>query len=93
MASVTPPLGDELILQLRAPVSLGDVEWRELKLTEPTVDQLTKSMKAGIGIEQTAMLLSLNAGIPLAAVQRMKQRDLQDASAFFLHFEASTLTR
>ena len=80
-------MDDSLTLTLRSPVDLGPLHLDTLTLTEPTVDQLTRAMKAGSGPEQTATLIALNANVALAAVQKMKQRDFQDAARFFRRFE------
>ena len=77
---------DSLDLPLRKPVSIGDVTYSELKLSEPTVGELVASSKAGNAMEQAAMLIHLNSKLPKRAIDQLSQRDFQDAADFLAHF-------
>ena len=78
---------DTLQLTLRKPVKVGEVEYAEFNLTEPTVAQLIASSKAGTPLEQAAQLIRLNAAVPMRAVEQMGQRDFEEAAAFFGRFQ------
>ena len=82
-----PEVHDTLTLRLRNPVKVGEVEYAELKLTEPTVAQLIASSKAGTPIEQAVQLIRLNAALPMRAVEQLGQRDFEAAAAFFGRFQ------
>lgn len=83
---------DEMALLLRAPIKLGEIEYSELQLSEPTCDQLIKAGKAGTPMEQLAALINLNAKVPMPVVSQMKQRDLDRAGDFFAHFSDASQT-
>ena len=83
---------DTLTLVLREPIALGTAEYAQLELTEPNVEQLTASSKAGNAIEQLSALIQLNAKVPKAVVSKMLQRDLDRAGDFFAHFSAASPT-
>lgn len=78
--------GDELTLVLRKPISVGDQQYAELQLSEPTAKQLREAEKAGGATDQMVKLISLNAKVPLSVVDGMVQRDLSRAASFFGHF-------
>ena len=82
---------DELVLTLIKPVKLGDLEFRELTLTEPTMGQLRKASKAGAPLDQLALLISENARVPQPAVDKMVKRDIERAGDFFAQFESPSL--
>lgn len=80
-------MDDELILLLRVPVTVAGETITELRLTEPTYDQLVKSAKAGATpLEQVGALINLNAKVPQAVVSQLRQRDLTEAADFFGRF-------
>lgn len=84
---------DEITITLRKPIKVGEVEYTEISLTEPTAGQLRKAAKAGDSLDQVCELISLNGRIPKSAVDQMLQRDLNAASDFFARFgEASPPT-
>ena len=78
---------DELTIALRKPIKLGEeVEYREIKLTEPLAGQLRKAAKAGDSLDQLCELIHLVAGLPKAVVEKIPQRELNMANDFFGHF-------
>jgi hypothetical protein len=83
---------DQLVLTLRKPISLGELQYAEITLTEPTVAQLRKAAKAGDAIDQLATLIHLNAAVPMTVVDRMVQRDLDAAGDFFGRFSGASPT-
>jgi len=86
----TEKFGDILMLDLREPIKLADLEFTSLTLTEPTGEQLQRSYKA---VEPMAGLFSLiadTAGVSPAVPKKMRQRDLQRAADFFAHFDPAS---
>ncbi len=79
-----PP--DELILKLRKPLKLGDIEYPQLTLTEPTLGQLRKATASGGALDQLATLIHLNAKVPPSVVDLLSQRDMEAANDFFSRF-------
>ena len=77
---------DDLTLALAKPIDLAGVVYTELQLSEPTVKQLRAAAKAGGGLEWGATLVSLNAVVPMAVVDKMTQRDFERAADFFVQF-------
>lgn len=78
---------DELVLELRAPIKLGNLdEVSVITLTEPNGAQLLASQRKEVPLEALMLLISLNGGVPIPVVERMKQRDLSRADSFFAHF-------
>ena len=82
------PFGDELVLELSKPISIGEQTYESITLTEPTAGQLIESGKAGTPMEQIAKLINLNGKVPASVVNRMLQRDFDKASDFFGHFSS-----
>ena len=81
---------DSLALALSTPVELGAITYDTLNLSEPTVAQLRKAAKAGDGMDQLATLIHLNAAVPMAVVDKLKQRDFEAAGSFFARFGATS---
>lgn len=81
-----PEFGDELELVLREPITIGANTYDVLKLTEPNGAQLAKATKIANHMESVMTLISLNAKVPMAVPERMKQRDIMRAGDFFGHF-------
>ena len=80
-------LADEKILTLRKPVKLGDVEYSQLTLREPTAGQLAKAENAApTNADMAINLISMVAAVPRAAVERICQRDFEEASDFLGKF-------
>ena len=81
---------DSMLLQLSSPIELGAVTYDTLSLSEPTVAQLRKAAKAGDGMDQLATLIHLNAAVPMAVVDKLRQRDFEAAGGFFARFGATS---
>lgn len=77
---------EEKTLVLRKPVEFAKVTYESLDLCEPTAGQLSKANKAGDNIDVAIMLLSLVAKVPRGAIEKLGQRDLQEASDFLGSF-------
>lgn len=72
-----------MTLTLAKPVRIGDQEWTELQLREPTVGEMEKATTgAASGYASNIAMLSLVAGIPQAAVRLMGHRDFARAIDF-----------
>jgi hypothetical protein len=82
---------DEKTITLRKPVSLGNVEYATLDLREPTAGELSKASKAGGNVDVAIMLISLIAKVPRGAIEKLSQRDLQEASDFLGSFTVAGL--
>ncbi|MBW8824458.1 MAG: phage tail assembly protein [Xanthomonadales bacterium] len=81
---------NELVITLLRPVKLADLEFLEVRLTEPTMGQMRQASKAGGPLDQLAMLIAQNASVPPAVVDRMLKRDIDRAGDFFAQFESPT---
>lgn len=82
----TTGVSDEKTIVLRKPVVLGGVEYAALDLREPTAGELSKASKAGGNVDIAIMLISLIAKVPRGAIEKLSQRDLQEASDFLGSF-------
>jgi hypothetical protein len=77
-------LSAPVALKLREPVRLGEVEYTKLLLSEPTVGQLDEASAAATSrITANILMISKVCGVPPSMVRAMKQRDYQQAIAFF----------
>lgn len=79
---------DEKIVVLRKPVMIGDVTFAELSLREPVALELSKAVAAG-GANSVAIAMSLIsqvAGVPMAVVNQLGQRDFSEANDFLSGF-------
>ena len=63
-----PP--DEFIVALRKPVKLGDVEYAELKLREPTAGELQKAGLIADPMGSNILLVSLVTAVPKGVVEK-----------------------
>ena len=89
--AVAAPAEDEKTLELRKPVKLGEVEYCTLNLREPTAGELSKASKAGGNVDIAIALISLIAKVPRGAVEKLSQRDFQEAADFLGSFTAGGL--
>ena len=80
-------MDDTLTLVLARPITLGELVYTEIELSEPTVKQLRAAAKAGGGLEWGATLISQNVPLPMAVVDKMTQRDFTRAADFFGRFD------
>lgn len=77
----------EKTIPLRKPVKLGEVEYPELKLCEPTAGQLEKATRAGTTTTGVVIeLISLVAKVPRKVAEDLCQRDFSEATDFFAQF-------
>jgi Phage tail assembly chaperone proteins, E, or 41 or 14 len=81
-------LPDELVITLRKPVKLGDVEYTELKLREPTAGEIEKASNVANPMGSNILLVSLVAAMPKPAVEKIGARDLKTASDYLQGFLA-----
>ncbi len=77
---------EEKILHLRTPVSLGKgaeaIVYETLTLREPTAGELEKATRADTNIGVGITLISLVAGIPRPAAEKLSNRDFQEANEY-----------
>lgn len=81
----TPDLPEEMILTLRRPVEAGGVTYSELHLREPTAGEMLQFGKL-TGVEAEIAAVSLVAGVPRTAIEKIGARDLVKASAYLSRF-------
>lgn len=75
------------VMTLLTPVKLGDIEYNEISLREPTAGDMEAAQNAGPnGMTSNMTLISRVAAVPMAAVRLMGARDHQAAMAFLLPF-------
>jgi Phage tail assembly chaperone proteins, E, or 41 or 14 len=72
-----------LTLALSAAVKIGEQEWTELHLREPTVGENEKALQLGSTVGSNVYLVSVIAGIPEAVVRKMSRGDFLKAIDFF----------
>lgn len=89
--AVVAPAEEEKTLVLRKPVKLGDAEYTSLDLREPTAGELSKASKAGGNVDIAIALISLIAKVPRGAVEKLSQRDFQEAADFLGSFTGGGL--
>lgn len=81
---------DEKTITLIKPVVIGKgdaaVTYEELKLREPSAGELEKAARADTSIGVVINMISLVAGIPRAAAEKLCRRDLAAASSFLEGF-------
>lgn len=73
----------EKTITLQKPVKLGDVEYTELKLREPTAGELEKAASAKNNVGAVIEMISLIAKVPRKVAEDLCQRDFREADAFF----------
>lgn len=78
--------GDDLVMELRVPVKVGDAAYTSLELSEPTGEQLIASELAQTPTEGLIEIIRLQSRIPASAAKQLRKRDLQRAADFFNHF-------
>jgi hypothetical protein len=86
-----PP--EEYVLKLRKPLTIGTgenaVTYETLTLHEPNGAQLDRAGREFTGAGQKMMLIQLIANVPRKAVEKISQRDLQEASEYLDLFSVS----
>lgn len=81
----------EITIQLRKPVTLGDVKFDKLDLREPTAGELERSSSgpsSNTNMGVMINLISIVAKVPRKVAEDLCQRDLNEASDFFGGFNA-----
>jgi Phage tail assembly chaperone proteins, E, or 41 or 14 len=78
-----------LVLVLSSPVKIGEQEWTEMRLREPTVGENEKALTLGATVASNIYLVSVIAGIPEAVVRKMSRGDFLKAIDFFDSVTAS----
>ncbi|WP_157218670.1 phage tail assembly protein [Flavisphingomonas formosensis] len=78
---------DELVITLRKPVEHGGETYTELKLKEPTAGQLLEIDKHD-GRAADVFSVSLIAGIPKGAIEKIGARDLIKGARYIASFLA-----
>ena len=78
---------EEKVINLRKPVVLGTgenaMQYDSLTLREPTAGELEKATSTATNnIGMSITLIHLVSGVPRAAVAKIGQRDLQEASDY-----------
>ena len=83
-------MDETITIALRKPVSLGEgakaISYDHLDLREPTAGELARADAAGSNVAMVIALISLVSGTPKSAVEKLCQRDFQEAADFFGHF-------
>lgn len=85
-ADTAAAIVDEKMMELRKPVALGHVEYATLDLREPTAGELSKASKAGSDVDVAIALISIVAKVPRGAIEKLCQRDFQEAADFLGSF-------
>ena len=85
-ADTVAPIEEEKTLVLRKPVKLGHIECTELDLREPTAGELSKASKAGGDVDVAIVLISIVSKVPRGAIEKLCQRDFQEAADFLGSF-------
>jgi hypothetical protein len=76
---------DEMTIVLRKPIMVGTETYREIRLREPTADEMMQWDKLS-GTEADIMAISLVSGTPRAVVSKMGARDLLQGARFVARF-------
>ena len=80
---------DEITIQLRKPVVLGDITYSTLEMKEPTAGQLEKASSSSTsGVGMVINLISAVAVVPRKVVESLCQRDFKEASDFLEAFDS-----
>lgn len=85
----TTYIQDEKIIVLRKPIEFGGITYGQLELTEPSAGELSKAAKAGDAVDMGIILISQISKVPRGAVEKLCQRDFQEAADFLGSFTAS----
>ena len=82
---------EERIVVLRKPVIIkeGEIEVKELRLREPTGEELEKAERENTITGQTITLISLIVKQPRSFIAKMSQRDLRECNDFLAQFNIS----
>lgn len=83
-ANATEP-APELIVTFSMPYTLGDLTYTEMRLREPTADEMIQCDDV-TGWAMDVRLVSLVSGLPEVVVRRLKVRDLLPGSRYLGRF-------
>lgn len=75
-----------MTLPLSAPIPFGTETITSLNLTEPTMGQLRKAHREAHDLDKLAVLIQMNAAVPMAVVDQMSKRDVEACDRFFDRF-------
>jgi hypothetical protein len=78
-------LPEELVIDLRKPVTLGGESWSTLVLREPTGAEWIEFGKTP-GVEGNIKAIALISGVPLPAVKMVGVRDLKRGTEYLDRF-------
>lgn len=78
-------LPEDLTIELRKPLKIGDMEWSELRLREPTGGEMQQAAKRAAH-EAGIFLLAKVSGLPDRAIKQVTARDFNKATAYLLSF-------
>lgn len=78
-------LPDTLRIELRKPLSLGDLTWTYLDLREPTAAEWEQFDKVG-GVTADITAIAIISGVPRPAVAMLGARDLRAAGKYIAAF-------
>lgn len=85
--------GDELTIEFRETIELGKgqaaMRYDSITLREPNGETLQAAAMTTKPYDALFILISNTSGMPLPAVKKMLQRDLDRAADFFAHFSPS----
>lgn len=81
---------DQLTVILRKPVTIGDLTFDKLDLSEPTAGQLEKASNASSNVGMVINLISAVAVVPRKVAESLCQRDFQEASDFLESFSKTS---
>ena len=83
-------MDETITVALRKPVQIGEgakaISYDHIDLREPTAGELARADTAGGNVAMVIALISLVSGTPKSAVEKLCQRDFQEAADFFGQF-------
>lgn len=77
-----PAIEEEKTILLRKPIVLGGITYDKFDLREPTAGELSRASKAGANLDVAIALISIIAKVPKGVVERITQRDLEEAAGY-----------
>lgn len=86
-ATAAIEIPDQLTVNLRKPVSLGEETYDRLELREPTAAEWSQFDKVD-GVDGDVLAISIISGVPRAAVAKIGTRDLLVGARYLARFLA-----
>jgi hypothetical protein len=77
-----PVIEEEKTIALRKPIGLGGITYDKFDLREPTAGELSRASKAGGSLDVAIALISIIAKVPKSVVEKITQRDLEEAAGY-----------